>query len=424
MRQTVGSSQGDSWGLDRVNQRSGFDGLYTAGATGSGVTAYVIDSGVRVSHNEFGSRASNGYDFFDSDGVANDENGHGTHVAGILGGATHGIAKKIDIVALRVGDNSPVLSATIDAVEWMVNNHSGGPAVANMSLALGSSSELDSAVQSAIDAGIIVVTSAGNNNTDDACDLVSPARVADAITVGATDTDDSRASFSNFGSCLDLFAPGVQILSAWSGSDGDTNVIGGTSMAAPHVAGTAALRLENFSSEPPQQVRDAIVQYATKNVVSDAQSANDHLLYSLLNHPKRPTNLAVTCVADDSPHLEWNANPSSDVDHYEVLKGTSPNLSSYSVLATTSSTSYDDTFELCSDGTNTDAEKYYRIRTVDTESLLSGESNFDTALITNENPYGNQTTPTAPDSLLSMPIYDRPAPSDEVVRRGPSMRRR
>lgn len=428
VRQSVGSSEGDSWGLDRVNQRSGFDGLYTAGATGSGVTAYVIDSGVRVSHYDFGSRASSGYDFVDNDGTANDCNGHGTHVAGILGGTTYGIAKGVDIVAVRIADcagGTDAMTIT-DGIEWVGNNHSGGPAVINLSVGGPVNSDMDTAVQEAVSAGFSVIAAAGQENQD-ACN-VSPARVPEAITVSATNVNDERAfipgdDYSNYGSCVDLFAPGREILSAWIGSDSDSEVLSGTSMAAPLVAGTAALRLENYSGETPQQVRDAIVQHATKNVVSNAQSANDHLLYSLLNHPKRPTSLTVSCTAWDSPHLEWTASTSSDVDHYEVLKGTGPDLWTMSVHATTSSTSYDDTYEYCSDGTNTDDEKYYRVRTVDTESLLSGESNFDSALITNESPY-LQRTPTAPDSLPSMPTYEQPSPSDEVVRREPSIRRR
>lgn len=283
------------------------------------------------------------------------------------------------------------------------------------------STTVNNCVQSAIDSGFPVVTIAGNNNED--ASNSSPGSVGDAITVAGSDVNDVRVSDSNVGDLVDLFAPGEDILSAGSGSDSDTFVESGTSMAAPHVAGTAALRLENYPSETPQQVRDAIVQHATKNVVSNAQSANNHLLYSLLNHPKRPTNLTVSCTAWDSPHLEWTASTSSDVDYYEILKGTGPDFTD-TVIGTTSSTSYDDTYEWCSDGTNTDAEKYYRVRTVDTESLLSGESNFDSALITNDDPWGYQTTPTAPDSLSSLPTYEQPSPSDEVVRRDPSIRRR
>lgn len=424
-RRTVGSSEGDAWGLDRVNQRSGFDNLYTAGATGSGVTAYVIDSGVRVSHNEFGSRASHGYDFVENDGTANDCNGHGTHVAGILGGNSFGISDGVDIVAVRVTDcdgNAPSAGTVVDGVEWVMNNHSGGPAVINMSLGGPATNSVDTAVETAISEGFSVIVAAAQSfgGGEDACN-VSPARVPEAITVAGTNVSDERATFesgrtSNFGSCVDLFAPGRQIKSAWIGSDSDTRVIGGTSMAAPHVAGTAALRLENFSNETPQQVRDAIVQYSTKNVVSNAQSANNHLLYSLLNHPTRPTSLSVTCYTDDFPHLDWSASSSSDVDHYEVLKSSYPS-SGYSVYTTTASTSYDDSFETCASSGNVDAEKFYRVRAVDTESLSSGVSNHDSALITNETPYSTEPSPTLVDSSSS-PVREAPSPEDS-----PSLRR-
>lgn len=395
VRETVGSNPGDAWGLDRIDQRSGFDGVYTAGATGSGVTVYIIDTGVRVSHNAFGGRASHGYDFVDNDGTANDCNGHGTHVAGTAAGNWYGVAQGADIVAVRVlacdGLGEP--SDIVDGVQWVMNNHSSGPAVINMSIESGRVfSSVNNAVQNAIDAGFPVVTIAGNHDQD--ASTSSPGSVEDAITVASTDVNDTRANSSNHGSLVDLFAPGEEILSAWNGSDSDTEVISGTSMAAPHVAGTAAMYLEDNPSATPQQIRDFILQYATKNVVSDAQSANDHLLYSLLNHPKVPENLSVSCVADDSPYIDWDPSPSSDTDHYEVLRSTASTFG-YSVIATTSLTSYDDTEKVCADGTNGDAEYYYRTRTVDTESLLSGESNFDSAITTSEPPY-----------LQSQPVSD------------------
>jgi subtilisin family serine protease len=404
----TGAQEGTSWGLNRVDQRSGLNDGYTAGVTGAGVTAYVIDSGVRISHDDFGGRASHGYDFVDDDGTANDCYGHGTSVASLLGGAFFGIAQKVDLIAVRVLDcnNSGSGSQVADGVEWVMNNHSGGPAVINMSIETSlANSTIDTAVQNAIDAGFPVVAAAGNNNVD--AGNSSPARVDDAITVAASNINDTRASFSNHGSKIDLFAPGVEVLAADHDSDDDTRSRDGTSFAAPHVAGTVALRLENHTSETPQQVRDAIVQYATKNVISDAQSANDHLLFSLLDHPQPPTNMAVSCVADDSPELSWDASVAPDFDHYEVLKSNRFD-GGYSVLATTTSTSYKDTFETCADGTNADNEYYYRTRAIDTESLPSGETNFDTALTTEETPYLRTPSPTLPDSLSITPQRDRP----------------
>jgi len=404
VRETVGSSPGDAWGLDRVDSESSFNGLYTAGATGAGVTTYVIDSGVRVSHNEFGNRASHGYDFVDDDATAEDCTGHGTGVAAILGGSSLGIAQAVDIVAVRVldcNDSAPSAATVVDGVNWVMNNHSGGPAVINMSIQSSSPvSSVDNAVQNIIDDGFPVVTIAGNFDTD--ASNSSPGRVADAITVAASDINDTRASFSNFGDLVDLFAPGLQVKSADNDSDSDTDSNDGTSFAAPHVAGTVALRMENYPSETPQQVRDVILQYATKNVISDAQSTNDHLLFSLLNHPKAPRNLDVTCVADDSPHIDWDPSFSSDVDHYEVLKSIRFD-SGFEVLGTTTSTSFDDTFETCADGTNGDSEFFYRARTVDTESLPSGESNVDAAVTTEEDPFLRTPSPTLPDSLTNVP---------------------
>lgn len=398
IRQQVGSNPGDAWGLDRVSQRNGLDNFYLAGAVGAGVTAYVIDSGVRTSHNSFGNRASHGYDFVDNDATANDCDGHGTHVAGTLGSEYYGVAQGVDIVGVRVLDCdgfAPSANTIIQGVEWVVNNHSGGPAVINMSIQSSMAvSSVNQAVQDAIDAGFPVVAAAGNFN--DPASTSSPGSVADAITVASTDVNDTRASDSNYGSLVDLFAPGEQILSAWIGSDSDTEAISGTSMAAPHVAGTAAIYLENNPSASPQQIRNFIVQHATKNVVSNAQSANDHMLYSLLNHPKEPTDLTVNCIPNDSPELDWDASASSDRDYYEVLRSSSP-WSGYSQIGTTSSTSYKDTYFFCAGAGDPITEYWYRVRTVDTENLRSGESKFDSANTTDDNPYPYGSTES--DSL-------------------------
>jgi aqualysin 1 len=272
-----------TWGLDRIDQRNlPLSNSYTYNFTGAGVSAYIIDTGIRVSHNEFGGRAVSGYDFVNNDSNADDCNGHGTHVAGTVGGAVYGVAKGVTLIAVRVLDcsGSGTTSGVIAGVDWVTSHHTTGKAVANMSLGGGTSTSLDNAVKNSIADGVVYAVAAGNSNRD-ACRF-SPARVPEAITVGATTSSDARASYSNFGSCLDLFAPGSSITSAWYTSNTATNTISGTSMAAPHVAGVAALYLEGHSGTP-QQVRDAIVNAATTNVVTNpGRNSPNRLLYSLV----------------------------------------------------------------------------------------------------------------------------------------------
>ena len=275
---------GATWGLDRSDQRSlPLTTTYDYNSTGAGVTAYIIDTGIRFAHSDFGGRATSGYDAIDG-GTADDCNGHGTHVAGTVGGATYGIAKGVNLVAVRVLDcgGSGSTSGVIAGIDWVTAQHAvGTPAVANMSLGGGASSSMDAAVNSSIADGVSYSVAAGNGNfigiAQDACNY-SPARVANAITVGATDKTDKKASFSNYGTCVDLFAPGVDITSAWSTSNTATNTISGTSMAAPHVAGAAALYLQGNPSATSQQVRDALVNNATANAITSIGTGSPNLL--------------------------------------------------------------------------------------------------------------------------------------------------
>lgn len=280
---TIDATQSPAtWGIDRIDQRAlPLSNSYTYNFTGAGVTAYIIDTGILFSHNEFGGRAKSGYDFVSNDSDASDCNGHGTHVAGTVGGSTYGVAKGVNLVAVRVLDcsGSGTTSGVIAGIDWVTANHAA-KAVANMSLGGGASTSLDTAVKNSIAAGVVYAIAAGNNNRD-ACKF-SPARVPEAITVGATTSTDSRASYSNYGTCLDLFAPGSSITSAWYTSNTATNTISGTSMATPHVAGVAALYLEGHSGTA-QQVRDAIVTASTPNVVINAgRGSPNRLLYSLI----------------------------------------------------------------------------------------------------------------------------------------------
>lgn len=267
-----------SWGLDRVDQRDlPLDSKYSYATTASNVDTYIIDTGIRVTHNDFGGRAKHGYDFVDNDSNASDCNGHGTHVAGTVGGSSYGVAKGATLYGVRVLDcqGSGSYAGVIDGIDWVTSNASG-PSVANMSLGGGASTAVDDAVRRSIASGVTYALAAGNSDAD-ACNS-SPARTKEAITVGSTTRSDARSSFSNYGTCLDIFAPGSDITSAWIGSDSDSNTISGTSMASPHVAGGAALYLADNPSATPAQVRDALVNNGTKNKVSDAGSGSPNVL--------------------------------------------------------------------------------------------------------------------------------------------------
>ena len=269
-----------TWGLDRIDQRAlPLDNQFNPGQLGSGVTAYIIDTGVMNSHNDFGGRSRNGYDFIDNDPVSNDCHGHGTHVAGTVGGALYGVAKQVNLVGVKVlGCNgSGSTSGVIRGVEWVANN-ANGPSVANMSLGGGRSTAMNNAVKGAVDRGVFFAVAAGNDSGN-ACNK-SPASEPTAYTVGSTTRTDNRSSFSNFGNCLDIYAPGSQVTSAWIGNNNATRTISGTSMASPHVAGAAALLLEDKPNLTPTQIANALKNNATSGVVKDPRAGSpNELLY-------------------------------------------------------------------------------------------------------------------------------------------------
>jgi subtilisin family serine protease len=272
-----------SWGLDRIDQKAlPLSKSYTyPDSAGQGVTAYVIDTGVRITHQDFGGRASYGYDAVDKDNTAQDGNGHGTHVAATIAGTSYGVAKKAKVVGVRVLNNagSGTTAQVVAGIDWVTAN-AVKPAVANMSLGGGADSTIDAAVRRSIAAGVTYAVAAGNESTN--ASTKSPARVTEAITVGATTSTDAKASYSNYGSVVDLFAPGSSITSAWGTGDTATNTINGTSMATPHVTGAAAVYLAGHTSATPAQVSSALVAGASTGVVTSPGSGSPNRLLNIV----------------------------------------------------------------------------------------------------------------------------------------------
>jgi subtilisin family serine protease len=268
-----------TWGLDRIDQRKRpLNGSYIYNTSASSVTAYIIDTGILSSHQEFGGRVVGGVSAIEDGRGSSDCNGHGTHVAGTVGGSRYGVAKGVKLFAVRVLDcaGSGSNSGVIAGVDWVTYNHRK-PAVANMSLGGGASQALDDAVRNSVRAGVTYAVAAGNENQN-ACNT-SPARVSSALTVAASTRSDLRASFSNYGSCVDLFAPGQDITSAWYSSSSATNTISGTSMATPHVAGATALYLQSNQGASPSTVASNLTGTATTGVISGANGSPNRLLY-------------------------------------------------------------------------------------------------------------------------------------------------
>lgn len=270
-----------NWGLDRINQRSlPLDGQLGCAGSGAGVNVYVVDTGIRATHTEFGGRVRPGYSVFADGQGTNDCSGHGTHVAGLIGGATHGVARSVNLYPVRIFSctgSSTSSSAIAAALDWVRLNHRK-PAVVNMSLGGVANATIDSAINNLISAGIPVVVAAGNNNAD-ACNS-SPARVPGALTVAATTQTDSRATWSNFGSCVDLFAPGVSLTAAWHTGDTVVNTISGTSTSTALVTGAVALYLQAVPTATPSSVASHLLGRATANVVTNPGTGSpNRLLY-------------------------------------------------------------------------------------------------------------------------------------------------
>ncbi|CAA0156557.1 S8 family peptidase [Acinetobacter baumannii] len=267
------------WGLDRIDQKAlPLNSTYSYLQTGSGTTAYIVDTGILSSHQEFSGRVLSGYTAISDGNGTTDCNGHGTHVAGTVGGTTYGVAKNVNLVPIRIlgCDGSGASSNVIAGLDWILKNGKK-PAVVNMSLGGATSSSLDSAVENLYNNGYVMVVAAGNSNTD-AC-TSSPARVSKAITVAATDNTDTRASYSNYGSCVDIFAPGSQINSSWIGNNTATKILNGTSMATPHVAGVVAEMLQSTPTASPQTISTNLLNQASSNVVKNPSGSPNRLLY-------------------------------------------------------------------------------------------------------------------------------------------------
>jgi hypothetical protein len=323
------------WGLDRIDQRAlPLNNQFGRAYTGSGVTAYIIDTGVLSTHTEFGGRVLSGFSSVSDANGTEDCNGHGTHVAGTVGGSNYGVAPGVAIVPVRVLDcsGSGSTSGVIAGIDWVIAHHiAGTPAVANMSLGGRRSSAIDIAVQSAVADGVVFVVAAGNS-TADACQT-SPAGEPLAITVGATTSADARSSFSNYGSCVDVFAPGSSITSAWYTSTTASNTISGTSMASPHVAGVAALGLEIAPNSSVAQISDWITSTATPGVIGNAGTGSPNLLiYSRLSASPTsasaplttaPTSTAPTTTAPSST-LPTTTVPAGNAEEPESTTSTVP----------------------------------------------------------------------------------------------------
>jgi serine protease len=370
------------------------------------VHAYIVDTGVLLTHNEFSGRMGNGFDAVTSGGNANDCHGHGTHVAGTVGGTTYGVAKGVTIHPVRVlgctgsGTNAGVIAG----MDWVAQNRVL-PAVANMSLGGGASQATDDAVARMTAAGVTVVVAAGNDNASDAC-TKSPARAPSAITVGSTTSTDARSSFSNVGTCLDIFAPGSSITSAWFTSPTATNTISGTSMASPHVAGGAALYLATNPTATPAQVTQALTSSATPGIVTDARTGSPNLLLYTLGGaapvdttpPSTVSGLSATASGSAQINLSWSAatdTGGSGLAGYRIERCTGAGCTSFAQIATSTTASYANT------GLAASTSYSYRVRAYDGAGNNGGYSATAPATTTAGGGGGTELTKGVPVTGLT-----------------------
>ena len=367
------------WGLDRIDQRSlPLNGRYTYTLNGAGVHVYIIDTGIRRTHTEFTGRIGAGYDTIDG-GAPDDCNGHGTHVAGTIGGTTYGVAKGATLHGVRVLDcqGGGYTSGVIAGIDWVTANHVK-PAIANMSLGGGASALMDAALRNSVAAGVLYVVAAGNENAN-ACNS-SPAREPQAITVGAINSNDQRAWFSNYGACLDIFAPGVNILSAWHTSDTANSVISGTSMASPHVVGVAALFLQSSPFASPATSASNIISAATNGIVSGPGIGSPNLLlYGVFGELLTPT--PTPTGAPPTPTFTPTATPTppSNDDVAQPIE-VAPLPFNHTLNTSNATTSTDDP-TLCT-GSKGGATVWYRFVAPSSGTLTANTfgSNYDTVL--------------------------------------------
>lgn len=405
----IGSQSGATWGIDRSDQRDlPLNSTYTWNESGVAVNAYVVDTGIRFTHTEFGGRAIKGHDAITPGGDASDCNGHGTHVSGTVGGSTYGIAKNVKLFAVRVLDcgGSGTTAQVVAGVDWVTANHVK-PAVANMSLGGGPDQVLDDAVKASIAAGVSYAIAAGNDGEfwpfgfGNACNY-SPARVPEANTIGSSTSSDAKSSFSNFGTCVDLFAPGSGITSSWYTSDTATNTISGTSMAAPHVAGAIALYLEKNPLATPAQVSSDVTAAATPNKLSgDLRGSPNLLLYTYVASqptppppaPAAPSGLTATAASSSQINLAWTDN-SDNEDGFKIERCEGAGCSSFAQIAQVGAgvVSYSD------GGLKSGTSYSYRVRAFN----AGGNSTYSN--VASATTLGTPPPPAAPSNLTATAV--------------------